>query len=121
VILFLNYQNLVAFGMIPVSAGLLHLLYRRSGRLYVQHLVFSAHVVSFATLTALPMVLPWQSTLLEAVLLGVTAGYLVLALRRVYDERGVPALGKAFLLMTGYWTVVVIALIGAFVFYYARG
>ena len=72
----------VLFFLVPVMAGLLALLYRRSGFFLAEHLVFSlhAHALGFALLIPGALGAPW----LAVAGVGATALHLLLAMRRVY-------------------------------------
>lgn len=79
------------FVLVPLSALWLKLFFRRSGRLFIEHLVLTLHVHAFAFLAAVAMymmvftpfpVRPWLQTAFPLSALV----YLVIALRRVYRE-----------------------------------
>lgn len=76
-----------AFLLVPAFAAVLHLLYLRRRKLYVEHLVFALHVQSFAFLVAaaglmLPRPLPWRNGILGLILLG----YLLWAMKVSYRQ-----------------------------------
>jgi hypothetical protein len=89
------------FFLLPVFAALLKLVHFR--RLYVQHLVFSVYVHSFVflvvALVALPDALPdalhlgGLSQWLPIALLGIPL-YLLLAMKRFYEDRWLKTLVK---------------------------
>jgi hypothetical protein len=69
---------------IPVSALLMKLLFRRCNRLYLEHLVFTAHVTAFSDICVLPGILARSQWWFYFAVLLVTPIYLALALRAVY-------------------------------------
>lgn len=76
-----------AFFLVPAFAAVLHLLYLRRRKLYVEHLVFALHVQSFAFLVAaaglmVPHTLPWRNRVLAAILLV----YLLWAMKVSYRQ-----------------------------------
>lgn len=74
----------VLFFLVPVMAALLALLYRRSGRFYAEHVVFSlhAHALGFALLVPGLVGPAW----LGFAGAGATGLHLLLAMRRVYQR-----------------------------------
>ncbi|NGY05631.1 DUF3667 domain-containing protein [Solimonas terrae] len=75
------------FVLVPLFAALLAALYRQ--RYYGEHLLFALHFHSFAFLILLAGLVPWPQPLHDIVndLINVgLAGYLYLALRRVYGS-----------------------------------
>jgi hypothetical protein len=96
-----------AFVLVPGFALLLHLLYLRQRRMYVEHFVFALHVQAFAFLvTAACLALPasaWRNFLLIALLLG----YLALAMKRVYRQGWPITLLKHAAVVTAYGAVLV--------------
>lgn len=101
----------LSFLMLPIFALILKLLYLRTGRFYVGHLIFGLHVHAFlfillivVTLLSLP-----DSTTLETTA-GLLAGigpplYLLMALRRVYEQGWGLTLLKWAVLLVVYGTV----------------
>lgn len=110
--------------LVPLSAGLLKLLYIRRKRKYIEHFVFSLNVHAFLFLTqflgALEFVL--FGTPILCSLSGVATGvYFLVALKRVYRQSWWKTLIKAWLVAWGYLLLipiaaVVAALIGLLVF-----
>ncbi len=114
----LGYPLLVALG--------LKLLFRRRGLYFAEHLIFALHVLAFLFLS---FVILWPLYLLfggrdvngmiqhAALYFGLTAasmiwtgGYLLLAVRRAYSERWMPALLKGSIVLLIYFaTSVVVA------------
>lgn len=75
------------FFLVPAFAGVLHLLYLRRRKMYVEHLVFALHVQSFAFLVAaaglmLPYTLPGRNRVIALILLG----YLLWAMKVAYGQ-----------------------------------
>jgi hypothetical protein len=72
------------FLLLPVFTFLLYLLYRKSGRFFAEHLIFTLHVHAFAfVVLTLELILPdWMEIIVPVWILV----YLYLALRRVYQE-----------------------------------
>jgi len=76
----LSAASKAVFVLIPIFALLLHALFFRARRYYVEHLVFAVHLHSFLfVLMLVDLVLPWSWPL---PLIGLS--YTVLALRRMY-------------------------------------
>ncbi len=94
-----------AFLLVPGFALLLHLLYLRQRRLYVQHFVFALHVQAFAFLVAAAGLAtpstPWRNFILMALLLG----YLLWAMKRVYRQGWPVTLLKFAAVVTAYGAV----------------
>ena len=95
------------FFLLPLFAGTLKLLYLRTKRLYVEHLVFLLHVHAFAFLVLTPLLLARPTWLVLCVSL-VLPVYILAALRAVYKQCWPKTLVKFLLLGLGY--VVLLAL-----------
>ncbi len=83
---------LAMFFLLPVYALLLKLLYWRSGKYYVEHLVFALHLHAFAFLVfsviaLLPEQPAWVDALIDVLQIGFFV-YYFLALRRFYEQSG---------------------------------
>jgi hypothetical protein len=107
---FLNYLPTLLFLLLPVFAGILKLLYIRSGRFYVEHFVFVLHTHAFIfgifTLSLLAGLA--GVGFLPGLLLLWAAAYLYLALRRVYGQGHLWTAVKYWSLGWMYfWTLVV--------------
>jgi hypothetical protein len=74
------------FLLVPFLALLLKALYLSSGRFYVEHLIFSFHFSTVQFLICLAAMYSWRSPWLYALEVVALAGYLLLALRRVYGQ-----------------------------------
>ena len=99
------------FLLLPLFAVTLKLLYLRTKRLYVEHLVFLLHVHAFAFLTLAPLFL------LPRIGRGLFAGlvlpvYVALAMRAVYKQGWPKTLLKFCLLGLGYVVLLVLCFTG---------
>lgn len=89
------------FGLVPLQAALLALVYRRRRRRFPLHLVFAlhAHAAMFALLAATGALAVVAPRAVRAPLAGAglaaIAVYLPLAMRRVYGGRWAPTLARA--------------------------
>lgn len=98
---------------IPVLALVMKLIYPLSGRFYVEHLIFYLHYHAFGFFVLMLVVLihksgdaaGWQDSLWRLVSIvtsGYMAGYLFLAMRRVYRQGWLATSGKYFLVFLAY-------------------
>jgi len=94
------------FLLVPVVAGILYLLYYRSGRYYAEHLVFALHVQSFAFIALSAMLLP--SPWIVPLVLIWLAVYLFISMRAVYGE-GRARTGAKFVVLTFSYSVALAA------------
>lgn len=85
----------LVFVLLPLAAVLFKLFWWK--RYYVEHLVFSLHLHSFAFAAALVMFLHWTPVTVVVVAWGVV--YVVLAFRRVYGQ----SWGKTLAKLLGVW------------------
>ena len=97
----LNDVPKMMFFLLPLFAVSLKLLYWRTKRLYVEHLVFLLHVHAFAFLILTPLLLTHPDWLVVSVFLALLV-YVVAAMRAVYKQNWGKTLGKFFLLNVGY-------------------
>lgn len=82
----LNNLSLLKFFFIPLTALVMQALYLRTRRLYVEHLVFAAHVNSFSYLVAIPSMC-LRSFLAYNVISALAAPiYTFFAMRVVYPQ-----------------------------------
>lgn len=96
-------------------------IYWRSGRFYVEHLVFTLHLFSFSNILTIifwPLMMlagigNWQVSLL---FYGVVYAYLFAALRNVYKETVGATAVKSLVLIVCYFVVAFIAFMGALAF-----
>lgn len=99
------------FFLLPIFAAALKFFYIRSGRYYVEHLIFALHLHAyFFVILSIVTVLPWD---LELIGLAVCGGYAVLALKRYYMQSWPKTLFKASLLGSSYVALVGMTLLGA--------
>ena len=99
------------FFLLPLFAVSLKLLYLRTRRLYVEHLVFLLHVHAFAFLALAPLLLApllWRGLFVGAVL----PVYVALALRAVYKQGWPKTLVKFCLLGLGYVVLLALCFVG---------
>ena len=82
---FVNSVPKAMFFLLPLFALLLKLIYTRSKRYYVEHLVFSLHVHAFAFGMLTLMLIPALHPLMPYFVLWIVL-YLFLAMRRVYAQ-----------------------------------
>lgn len=105
----------LSFLMLPVFAFLLKLLYIRTGRYYVEHLIMGLHTHAFLFILLIVVAL---LGLLESGAASLAAGilasvgpplYLLVAMRRVYDQGWILTIVKWAVLLFVYFTVLGIA------------
>ena len=99
------------FLLFPLFAVSLKLLYWRTKRLYVEHLVFLLYVHAFAFLILTPLLLTHLDWLVVSTFLALLV-YVVVALRVVYKQNWGKTLGKFFLLNVGYVFLLSLCLAG---------
>ncbi len=101
-------QRLVPKAMIllqPLMAALLALVYRRSRRRFIEHLVMSLHLHAYMFLVfTVVMMVPWD--LFGLIVLLAIHVYIFLALRRVYGQ-GWMKTGVKFMLLSGAYNTLV--------------
>jgi len=98
------------FLMLPAFAGIVALVYRRRGRTYGEHFVFSLHLHAFWFLALLAMMLlPVSGSDLVALAVPVHG---VLALRTVYGGRWGATLGRAALVSVLYGLLLLLVTLG---------
>jgi hypothetical protein len=100
------------FALVPIFALLVKLLHRRSGRYYVEHLIFGLHLHSFVFFLFLVM-LPAPGTL-DAALIALLPAHLVWALHTAYDQSWLQAVWKSVALLLSYSLVLLVALVVVF-------
>ena len=113
-----DQMSIFVFALIPVFALLLKLMYVRSGRLYIQHFVFSLHVHAFVFILFSCVWLidalgseGFQKLADTLYLWGVLL-YLLLAMRRVYGQSLWKTILKVGGLLMTYLIVFVLAFAG---------
>jgi len=97
------------FLLLPVFAALLALIYRRSRRRFIEHLVFSLHYHAFLFLLFTIAILVDVDVLHLIVFFGMQV-YLYVALRRIYMQ-GWRKTGLKFFLLTGAYNTVLFTLL----------
>jgi hypothetical protein len=108
--------SFLMFLLMPLFGYLLYLFYRKLGRNYVEHLMFSIHVHSFffilfSIYLALAFFLPHDTDIFPVVVL-VTAAYVYLAMLRVYKQPYLKTLLKFIPVSFIYLICLAIALLG---------
>lgn len=117
------------FVMVPFYALILAVLYRRRGRYYVEHLVFSLHFHSFVFVSLLVYMVVSSyvfrgmasvNSALAGLLATAILAYLFAALKKVYRQSYLKTAAKFGLLAGGYSiTFVVFSLLALFAYYSA--
>lgn len=100
------------FVLLPLFAGLLHLLYLRQKRYYVEHFVFALHTHAFTYLT-FTLMFTLQATFLPAVLMLWVMIYYWLAMRRVYGQGVIVTTFKYWFLFVVYGLLLTVVLVVA--------
>lgn len=101
----LNKGSVLMFFMLPIFALLLKLVYVRRKRYYVEHLIFSLHIHSFAFLALLPIILfkkIWANDWFFRIAIFIILTYGAIAARNVYRQTWIKTLIKGFLLFVSY-------------------
>ena len=102
------------FFLLPAYALLLKILYVRSRRLYVEHLVYALHNHTFF-FGALAAAMLLDRSVVTGLLLSATVVYEFIALRAVYRQGTVKTLFKQFLLFSAYGAILIIGIVGTIV------
>ena len=97
------------FLLLPVFAALLALIYRRSRRNFIEHLVFSLHFHAYLFLLFTAAILI-NADLLHALVFCGMQVYLYAALKRIYGQ-GWRKTGVKFVLLTGAYNTVLFTLL----------
>ena len=91
------------FLLIPLFALLLKLFYRKSGRLYFEHLIFSLHIHAFIFLILiLVLIIEFIVNVKMLYIILIFLVYLFYALKRNYSGKNGKTLRKLFLLFLSY-------------------
>lgn len=114
---FIRYMPNAVFLLLPVFTLTLYLLYRKTGRFYAEHLIFTLHVHAFA-FVALMLALALPDSLDIIVPLWILY-YLYRALRVVYEEPRGKTFGKFFALLFTYMLIFQITMLGVLGFIFA--
>lgn len=116
---FVKYMPNAVFLLLPVFALLLYLLYRKTGRFYAEHLIFTLHFHAFAFVAlTLNLLLPDALGIVAPVWILV---YLYLGLRRVYGESRGRTAGKFVGLLIPYVLILQIVTFGVLFAVFALG
>ncbi|GAB4238731.1 MAG: hypothetical protein Tsb0034_14460 [Ekhidna sp.] len=116
------------FLLLPLLAFYLYVLFRKPGRFYLMHFIFSVHFHAFVFVLLSLMVilidyifpssvfLSQWSLIITIFLLEV---YLLLALKRVYEQRWLATIAKLLLLnfMYSISVMIIFSVVGALIFY----
>jgi hypothetical protein len=116
---FVKYMPNAVFLLLPVFALLLYLLYRKTGRFYAEHLIFTLHFHAFAFVAlTVNLLLPDALGIVAPVWILV---YLYLGLRRVYGESRGRTAGKFVGLLIPYALILQIVTFGVLFAVFALG
>jgi len=96
------------FFLLPVFAFLLKIIYRRSRKFYVEHLIFSLHSHTFLFLT-MSLVMVIKIDVLTLVGFTIALVYLFLSLRTAYAQSNSLTLARFTLLLGSYFIVLVLS------------
>lgn len=116
---FVHYMPNVIFVLLPVFTLILYLMYRKTGRFFAEHLIFTLHIHAFAfvaliILLLLPDFISWVVPVWILV-------HLYIAMRRVYGESGWRTFGKFAALMIGYNIVLQLTMLALLAAIFATG
>jgi hypothetical protein len=116
---FIRYMPNAVFLLLPVFTLILYLLYRKSGRFFAEHLIFTLHIHAFAfVVLILTLILPdWLDVIVPVWILI----YLYKALRVVYEEPAGKTAGKFFALLFTYMFIFQITMLGVLALIFAVG
>jgi hypothetical protein len=109
---FVRYMPNAVFLLLPVFTLILYLLYRKTGRFFAEHLIFTLHIHAFAfVVLTLSLFLPqWLDIVVPTWILV----YLFLALRRVYGESRKRTALKFAALLFSYMLILQVTMLGVF-------
>jgi len=99
------------FFLLPLFAGTLKLLYLRTKRLYVEHLIFLLHTHALGFLALSPLLLFHPNWLIVAVSLALWV-YLLVALRVVYKQGWVKTWVKMQVILLSYGVLLTLCVAG---------
>ena len=107
---FVRYMPNAVFLLLPVFTLILYLLYRKTGRYFAEHLIFTLHVHAFAfVVLTIALILPDALDIVVPVWILV---YLFIALRRVYEESRRRTAMKFAALLFSYMIILQITMLG---------
>ena len=98
----------MVFVLLPLSAVLFKLFWWK--RYFVEHLVFTLHLHSFAFAAGLLLLVGWMPLVAVFILFG--GGYILLAFKRVYQSGWLVTVAKVFGLWMAYLVLLAAALVG---------
>ena len=116
---FVHYMPNAVFVLLPVFTFILYLLYRRSGRFFAEHLIFTLHIHAFA-FVALILLLPLPESIGWVVPVWILV-HLFIAMRRVYGESRWRTFGKFAILMIAYNVVLQLTMLAVIAAIFATG
>lgn len=116
------------FLLLPLFAFFLFILFRKPGRFYLMHFIFSVHYHAFVFLLLTIMVILIDYIFPSSVFLSqwslliaifIVQIYLLVALKTVYGQRWIPTLLKLMLLNVMYniSVMIIFSVVGAIIFY----
>jgi hypothetical protein len=116
---FMHYLPNAIFVLLPVFTALLYLLYRKSGRFFAEHLIFTLHIHAFAFIALIialftPDALDWIAPVWILF-------YLYFALKTVYGETRRRTLGKFAALLFSYMFIFQVAMLSMLGLIFAFG
>jgi len=105
---FIHYLPNTIFVLLPVFTALLYLLYRKTGRFFAEHLIFTLHIHAFAFIALMISLFTpdWLDWIAPVWILF----YLYFALKEVYGESRRRTLGKFAALLFSYMFIFQIAM-----------
>lgn len=116
---FVRYMPNAIFVLLPVFALILYLLYRKTGRFFAEHLIFTLHIHAFAFVALIvSLFLP---KFLDVVAPTWILIYLYIALRRVYGESRGRTAGKFAALVFTYMLIFQITMLAVLGVIFAYG
>ena len=116
---FVRYMPNAIFLLLPVFSLLLYLLYRKTGRFFAEHLIFTLHIHAFAFVALIiSLFLPSFLDIVAPVWILV---YLYLALRLVYGESRGRTAGKFAALVFSYMLIFQITMLTVLGLIFAYG
>ncbi len=116
---FVRYMPNAVFVLLPVFTLILYLLYRKSGRFFAEHLIFTLHIHAFA-FVALILLLFLPNAVAWPIPVWMLA-YIYIAMRRVYGESRWRTFAKFAVLMIGYNVVLQLTMLTVLVAIFATG
>lgn len=116
---FIRYMPNAVFLLLPVFTLILYLLYRKSGRFFAEHLIFTLHIHAFAFVVLIVGLIlqDWLDVIVPVWILI----YLYKALGVVYEEPRRKTLGKFAALLFTYMFIFQFAMLGVLAVIFAVG